>query len=94
MSPSPSWFMARFTALKGPVYIDLLQVAAVLQTPRPAGGDGEPALPVMTGATIVLFSGWGCYVEESADAVFEEVHRARTKDEPEKPSFRSQDETR
>lgn len=74
------WSMARFTGLKGgPVYIDLRQVAAVTDAKAP---DELAAL----GSRVILQSGIALYTVESAETVFEEVHRANALPEPKPPS--------
>lgn len=87
----PAWTMAKFTDLRnGPVYIDLLQIAAVTEVLSENGmilqniaGDKEyifEGLPI--GARVILYSGTALYTKESADTVFAEVHRARTEAAP------------
>jgi hypothetical protein len=84
-----SWRMVKFSGLRGPVYVDLAEVAAVMETKEPHTDKGEaPELPIARGATIYLKSGAGFYVRESADTVFEEVHRYRLELEPVKPPMK------
>ncbi len=75
-----TWRMVRFTGLRGgPAYCDLSQVAAILDTKEPHTDQGQaPELAVISGATIYLKSGAGFYVRETAEVVFEELHRYRT----------------
>lgn len=85
-----TWRMVRFTALRGgPAYTDLGEVAAILDTKEPhAAHDADaPQLPVARGATIYLKSGAAFYVRETAETVFEEVHRYRTELEPAAPAL-------
>jgi hypothetical protein len=68
------WYMARFTgADDGPVYIDLLQVAAITDAKAP-----DIPLAIVLGSRVILYSGVALFTKESADVVFTEVHRART----------------
>lgn len=85
-----SWRMVRFTGLRGgPAYCDLAQVAAILDTKEPHADQGaEPQLAVARGATIYLQSGAGFYVRETAEVVFEEVHRYRTELQKPPPSMK------
>ena len=71
-----SWAFVRFTGKDGgPCYIDLYQVAAVTPAKMP---DELAAL----GARVVLQSGLALFTKESAETVFEEVHRATSTTEP------------
>lgn len=81
-----SWSFVKFTGVAGtPAYIDLWQVAAVTAA-KAADSDALPG--VLLGARVVLISGLALYTEESAQTVFEEVHRCRTEQEPPKPKIR------
>lgn len=74
------WYACRFTGMDGgPVYVDLLEVAAVTEA---KGGDGA----LIPGARIVMKGGGVClYAAETADAVWSEVHRAHTSNPPPEP---------
>lgn len=77
-----SWRMVRFNAIEGgPAYVDLAEVAAILDAPAPAA-----ELAVARGAVLSLKSGRTVFVKETADTVFEEVHRYRTELEPSAPA--------
>lgn len=77
-----TWRMAKFTGKEGgPVYIDLGQVAAITRAKHP-----EELTSL--GARVILFSGAALYTAESAETVFEEVHRARTQEPPAPPNMK------
>lgn len=79
------WYACRFTAMAGgPVYVDLLEVAAVTEA---KGGDGL----LIFGARVVMKSGLCLYTTETADAVWSEVHRAHTIDPPKPPKIKMDD---
>jgi len=85
--PRLTWRMVRFNAREGgPAYVDLAEVAAILEAREPAGTGPQPELAVARGACISLKSGRTLFVKETADTVFDEVHRYRTQDEPAAPS--------
>ena len=83
-----TWAMVRFTDVDdGPVFIDLLQIAAI--TDARLNTTSANALPSMVlGARVVLMSGVALYTKESADTVFAELHRARTEKEPDPEPMR------
>lgn len=84
-----TWRMVRFNGLEGgPAYVDLAEVAAVLEAAAAAGG-AEPELPVARGAVICLKSGRTVFVKETADTVFDEVHRHRTEAPPAPPRMKT-----
>ena len=90
--PRLTWRMVRLTGLQGgPMYTDLAQIGAVLDTAEPQAGGAEPQLAVARGATICLNSGVRFYVRETADSVFEEVRRYRQDQEPARPNMKLPD---
>jgi hypothetical protein len=90
MADRLTWRMVRFTALQGgPAYTDLGEIAAILDTQEPQlEGAPAPQLAVARGASIYLKSGARYYVKETAETVFEELHRFRTEQEPAPPASR------
>ncbi len=76
------WRMVKFTGLRGPAYVDLGAIAAVMAAKEPHIETPAPELDITFGATIFLTGGQAFYVRESADTVFADVHRFRTEQEP------------
>lgn len=84
-----TWRMVRFNGREGgPAYVDLAEVAAVLDAPAADPGPA-PELAVIRGAVICLKSGRAVFVKETAETVFDEVHRYRTAPPPAPPRMKT-----
>jgi hypothetical protein len=82
-----SWRMVRFTGWKGgPAYVDLAEVSGIVEV-KPKAGDAWE-LDVVVGAQICMKGGQIIVVRDTADAVFGEVHRFRTEQEPPAPEHK------